>query len=223
MSFESNKSPESMSFEIDMKLVVDDHTMALEFASNAKLTALVGPSGVGKSTTLNAIAGLLQPRTGRIAVAGRVLFDSAAGVDLRPEQRRAGYVFQEPRLFPHKRVAANLDYGEKLAPDDARFITRTEVVELLEIEHLLDRQPPTLSGGEARRVAIARALLSAPRFLLLDEPLASLDESRAETLLKLIERLRDELDLPMLLVSHSTAEVERLAGRVVAMAPPNQS
>lgn len=223
MSFESNKSPESMSFEIDMELVVDDHAFALEFASDAKLTALVGPSGVGKSSTLNAIAGLLRPRTGRIAVAGRVLFDSAAGVDLRPEQRRAGYVFQEPRLFPHKRVAANLDYGEKLARDDARFITRTEVVELLEIEHLLDRQPPTLSGGEARRVAIARALLSAPRFLLLDEPLASLDESRAETLLKLIERLRDELDLPMLLVSHSTAEVERLASRVVAMAPPNQS
>lgn len=223
MSFESNKSPESMSLEIDMELVVDDHAFALEFASDAKLTALVGPSGVGKSSTLNAIAGLLEPRTGRIAVAGRVLFDSAAGVDLRPEQRRAGYVFQEPRLFPHKRVAANLDYGEKLAPDNARFITRTEVVELLEIEHLLDRQPPTLSGGEARRVAIARALLSAPRFLLLDEPLASLDESRAETLLKLIERLRDELDLPMLLVSHSTVEVERLAGRVVAMAPPNQS
>ncbi len=214
---------ETASFEIDLDMSVDDHTFALEFGSNAKLTALVGPSGVGKTSTLNAIAGLLRPRSGRIAVAGRVLFDSAAGVDQPPEQRRAGYVFQDARLFPHKRVAANLDYGEKLAPDSARFITRSEVVELLEIEHLLDRQPPTLSGGEARRVAIARALLSAPRFLLLDEPLASLDESRAETLLTLIERLRDELDLPMLLVSHSTAEVERLAGRVVAMAPPGRS
>ena len=204
-------------------MAVDDHAFALDFASDAKLTALVGPSGVGKTSTLNAIAGLLSPRAGRIAVAGKVLFDSAAGIDLPPEQRRAGYVFQDARLFPHKRVSANLDYGERLAPATARLITRSEVTELLEIEHLLDRLPATLSGGEARRVAIGRALLSAPRFLLLDEPLASLDESRAETLLTLIERLRDELELPMLLVSHSTAEVERLAGRVVTMETPSQT
>jgi len=206
-----------MSFEVRIDMAVDDHAFTLDFASDAKLTALVGPSGVGKTSTLNAIAGLLRPRSGRIVVAGEVLFDSAAGVDLPPERRRAGYVFQDARLFPHKRVAANLAYGEKLAPPEARFITQDEVVRLLEIEHLLGRLPTTLSGGEARRVAIGRALLAAPRFLLLDEPLASLDESRAETLLTLIERLRDELDLPMLLVSHSSAEVERLAGRVVAM------
>ncbi|MWV27190.1 ATP-binding cassette domain-containing protein [Aurantiacibacter rhizosphaerae] len=212
-----------MSFDVDIDMAVDDHAFALKFVSDAKLTALVGPSGVGKTSTLNAIAGLLRPRKGRITVAGRVLFDHAAGVNLPPEQRRAGYVFQDARLFPHKRVAANLDYGEKLAPPDARFVTKAEVVNLLEIEHLLDRLPATLSGGEARRVAIGRALLSAPRFLLLDEPLASLDESRAETLLTLIERLRDELDLPMLLVSHSTAEVERLAGRVVTMTQPGQA
>lgn len=212
-----------MFFEVRIDMAVDDHTFALDFASDAKLTALIGPSGVGKTSTLNAIAGLLRPRSGRIAVAGEVLFDSAAGVDLPPEKRRAGYVFQDARLFPHKRVAANLAYGEKLAPPDARFITQGEVVRLLEIEHLLDRLPATLSGGEARRVAIGRALLAAPRFLLLDEPLASLDESRAETLLTLIERLRDELDLPMLLVSHSSAEVERLAGRVVAMTAPGRT
>lgn len=206
-----------MSFDVNIEMAVDDHAFALAFASDAKLTALVGPSGVGKTSTLNAIAGLIRPRAGRITVAGNVLFDSAAGVDLPPEQRRAGYVFQDARLFPHKRVAANLAYGENLAPPGARIISRDEVVRLLEIGHLLDRLPATLSGGEARRVAIGRALLSAPRFLLLDEPLASLDESRAETLLTLIERLRDELDLPMLLVSHSSAEVERLAGRVVTM------
>ena len=209
-----------MSFDVAIDMAVDDHAFTLEFASDAKLTALVGPSGVGKTSTLNAIAGLLRPRSGRIVVAGEVLFDSAAGVDLPPEQRRAGYVFQDARLFPHKRVAANLAYGEKLAPADARFITQGEVVRLLEIEHLLGRLPATLSGGEARRVAIGRALLSGPRFLLLDEPLSSLDASRAETLLELIERLRDELDLPMLLVSHSSAEVERLAGRVVEMTAP---
>ena len=206
-----------MSFEVAIDMQVDDHAFALSFASDVKLTALVGPSGVGKTSTLNAIAGLLRPQAGRIAVAGEVLFDSASGVDLPPEKRGAGYVFQDARLFPHRKVAANLTYGEKLAAPEQRWIGMDEVVALLEIGHLVDRLPATLSGGEARRVAIGRALLSAPKFLLLDEPLASLDESRAETLLSLIERLRDELDLPMLLVSHSSAEVERLAGRVVEM------
>lgn len=208
-----------MFFDVSIDMRVDDHAFALEFTSDAKLTALVGPSGVGKTSTLNAIAGLLRPQSGRIAVAGEVLFDSAQGVDLPPEKRGAGYVFQDARLFPHRKVSANLAYGERLAAPDKRWITTDEVVSLLEIGHLLDRLPATLSGGEARRVAIGRALLSAPRFLLLDEPLASLDESRAETLLSLIERLRDELDLPMLLVSHSSAEVERLAGRVIEMTP----
>lgn len=206
-----------MFFDVGIDMAVDNHAFALEFASDAKLTALVGPSGVGKTSTLNAIAGLLRPQSGRIVVAGEVLFDSAQGVNLPPEKRGAGYVFQDARLFPHRKVSANLAYGEKLAPPDRRWITVDEVVKLLEIGHLLDRLPATLSGGETRRVAIGRALLSAPRFLLLDEPLASLDESRAETLLSLIERLRDELDLPMLLVSHSSAEVGRLAGRVVEM------
>lgn len=206
-----------MSFEIDIDMAVDDHAFALQFVSDARLTALVGPSGVGKTSTLNAIAGLLRPRSGRILVSGEVLFDTASGVNLPPESRRAGYVFQDARLFPHKRVSANLAYGERLAPAATGIVSRDEVVRLLEIEHLLDRMPATLSGGEARRVAIGRALLCAPRFLLLDEPLASLDESRGERLLMLIERLRDELDLPMLLVSHSRAEVERLAGQVVAM------
>ena len=209
-----------MSFDVAIEMEVEDHAFALEFASDAKLTALVGPSGVGKTSTLNAIAGLLRPRSGRIEVAGKTLFDSASGVNLPPEKRRAGYVFQDARLFPHKRVAANLAYGARFAPRGANFISQEEVVDLLEIGDLLHRLPSTLSGGEARRVAIGRALLAAPRFLLLDEPLASLDPRRAETLLKLIERLRDELDLPMLLVSHSGADVERLAGRVVTMTDP---
>ncbi|MCB2067086.1 MAG: ATP-binding cassette domain-containing protein [Erythrobacter sp.] len=206
-----------MSFEVRIQMALDDHAFALEFVSQAKLTALIGPSGVGKTSTLNAIAGLLRPASGRIVVAGEVLFDSDTGADLPPERRRAGYVFQDARLFPHRRVAANLAYGEKLAAPADRWIGQAEVVELLEIGHLLNRLPATLSGGEARRVAIGRALLSAPRFLLLDEPLASLDAARAEVLLRLIERLRDQLDLPILLVSHSAAEVERLAGQVVQM------
>lgn len=209
-----------MSFDVEIDVAIDEHAFALAFASDAKLTALVGPSGVGKTSTLNAIVGLLRPRAGRIAVAGTTLFDSAAGVNLPPEARRAGYVFQDARLFPHMNVQANLLYGQKLAKGRARIVSLDEVADLLEIAHLLDRPPATLSGGEARRIAIGRALLAAPHFLLLDEPLASLDQDRAETLLRLIERLRDELDLPMLLVSHSSAEVERLAGQVIAMNPP---
>ena len=126
-------------------------------------------------------------------------------------------MFQDFRLFPHKRVAANLSYGERLADPADRWIGRGDVVELLGIGHLLDRWPATLSGGEMRRVAIGRALLSGPRFLLLDEPFASLDPARGEGLMALVERIRDELAIPILLVSHDRAEVERLAGRVVTL------
>ncbi len=206
-----------MSFDIDLELMLGDRRIAARFASDARLTALVGPSGAGKTSVLNAVAGLLGPRSGRVAVAGNVLFDSAAKIDVPPQQRRAGYVFQDARLFPHRRVVANISYGEKLVDPAERWISRSEVCELLQISDLLNRWPSTLSGGEVRRVAIARALLSAPKFLLLDEPLASLDAERAERLSALIERIRDELAIPILLVSHSAGEVERLAGKVVTL------
>lgn len=206
-----------MSFNVDLNLVVGECRIALAFTSDAKLTALVGQSGAGKTSVLNAISGLLRPRSGRVTVAGDVLFDSTANIDIAPEQRRAGYVFQDARLFPHLRIAANLAYGEKLADPADRWITQSEVCDLLEIDKLLSRWPATLSGGETRRVAIARALLSAPKFLLLDEPLASLDGARAERLSALIERIRDELAIPTLLVSHSASEVERLADHVVTL------
>lgn len=206
-----------MSFDVDLNLLLGEKGISLSFASNAKLTALIGPSGVGKTSALNAIAGLLTPEAGRINVAGETLFDAALKIDLPPEQRRGGYVFQDTRLFPHKSVAGNLAYGEKFAAPADKWISQGEVAKLLEIEDLLGRWPATLSGGETRRVAIARALLSAPRFLLLDEPLASLDASRAERLTTLIERIRDDIAIPILLVSHSAQEVERLAGQVVEM------
>ncbi len=212
-----------MSFDIDLQLVVGETRIACAFNSSAKLTALVGPSGAGKTSVLNAIAGLLKPASGRAAVAGDVLFDSANAIDLPPEERRAGYVFQDARLFPHQRVEANLAYGEKLTTAADRWITRGEVVELLEIGDLLGRWPATLSGGETRRVAIGRALLSAPGFLLLDEPLASLDAVRTERLALLIERIRDELAIPILLVSHSASEVERLAEQVVELDGPTSN
>jgi molybdate transport system ATP-binding protein len=206
-----------MSFEVSIDHRVGKRHVALAFASDAPLTALVGASGAGKTTVLNCIAGLIRPDRGRIAVAGATLFDSATRVHVRPERRRAGYVFQDFRLFPHLRVGANLAYGERLARAEDRWIGRDEVTGFLGIGDLLQRWPATLSGGEMRRVAIGRALLAAPRFLLLDEPFASLDAERAEALMALVERIRDELKVPILLVSHDRAEVERLAGRVVTL------
>lgn len=206
-----------MSFEIAINHRVGETQIALDAASDAPLLALSGPSGAGKTTILNCIAGLLKPDAGRIVVGGAVLFDSAAGVNLPPEARRAGYVFQDNRLFPHLKVAANLHYGERLHRAEERWISAGEVVEFLGIGHLLGRWPANLSGGEARRVAIGRALLSAPRFLLMDEPLTSLDAARGEEILKLVERIKGELKLPILYVSHTMAEVERLTDSVIRL------
>lgn len=205
-----------MSFDIAITYRAGEHTRACTIRSEAKLVAITGPSGVGKTTLLNGIAGLDRPLSGHIRIGGTTLFDSAAAIDLPPERRRAGYVFQDLRLFPHRSVAANLAYGERA---EAHWMTRAEALEFLGIAHLARRYPATLSGGEAKRVAIGRALLSAPRFLLLDEPLTSLDPARAEEILRLIERIRDELGLPTLLVSHAAAEVARLASEVITLAP----
>ena len=206
-----------MSFDLALDYRAGERTREFALASEAGLVAITGPSGVGKTTLLNCIAGLIRPDEARIAVGGRVLFDGRAGVDLPPEARRAGYVFQQGRLFPHMRVGANLAYGEKLASPEERWIGRAEVLEFLGIGHLLSRWPETLSGGEMRRVAIGRALLAAPKFLLLDEPLTSLDAARREEILRVVERVRDELKLPILYVSHEMGEVERLTDSVIRL------
>lgn len=201
-----------MSFDVDVERRLGDARIAIRFVSGPGITALFGPSGAGKTSILNMVAGMLRPDRGRIAVAGNTLFDTA--VDVPPERRRAGYVFQDGRLFPHMRVGANLRYGQRLALPEHRMIPMAETVAFLGIGALLDRWPSTLSGGEAQRVAIGRALLSGPRFLLMDEPLASLDASRREEILQVIERVRDVLGLPILYVSHDRAEVDRLATQV---------
>lgn len=211
----------AMSFEISVSRRLGDGLIALDLDAGDGITALFGPSGAGKTSILNMVAGLLRPDQGRIVVAGRVLFDADAGIDLPPEQRGAGYVFQDGRLFPHRRVRANLLYGTHLATPAARAtgldLALDDVVAFLGIGHLLDRWPRTLSGGEAQRVAIGRALLACPRFLLMDEPLASLDAARRDDIMAVIERVRDGFGLPTLYVSHDRAEVERLATRIVAM------
>jgi molybdate transport system ATP-binding protein len=203
-----------MSFEVALTYRAGESVRECAIASEAKLVAITGPSGIGKTTLLNCIAGLRRPVSGHVRIGGETLYDSATSLDLPPERRRAGYVFQDLRLFPHRTVAANLAYGER---PDSPWDSRAEALDFLGIAHLARRYPATLSGGEAKRVAIGRALLSAPRFLLLDEPLTSLDPARAEEILRLLERIRDELELPTLLVSHAAAEVERLAGEVVVL------
>jgi molybdate transport system ATP-binding protein len=187
--------------------------------------ALFGPSGAGKTTILNIVAGLLRPASGRIAIDGDVLFDDALGVDAPAQRRRIGYVFQEPRLFPHLSVARNLTYGMGYTKAADRFVALEAIVELLELGPLLARRPERLSGGEQRRVAIGRAFLVSPRLLLMDEPLTALDDARRLDVLAYVEKLRAAYRIPMLFVSHRLSEVERLAddiamiegGRLVAM------
>lgn len=206
-----------MSFEIRIARRIVTRQIKVDFTAQSGLVALFGPSGVGKTSVLNMVAGLLVPDAGRIVVGGAVLFDSKAGINQPARQRRSGYVFQDGRLFPHMRVRSNLLYGQRLAQPDERWISLEETVRFLDIGHLLDRWPRTLSGGEAQRVAIGRALLSGARFLLMDEPLTSLDRVRREEIMQVVERLRDELKLPILYVSHDRAEVDRLASQVILM------
>jgi len=206
-----------MSFDVDLAVVRGERTISTSFSAGPGLTALFGPSGAGKTSVLDAMAGLIWPASGRIVVSGAVLYDASRGIDLAPEARACGYVFQDSRLFPHRSVSQNLLYGWSLAAEERRWMQPAEAVDFLGIAHLLTRMPRHLSGGEAQRVAIGRALLAGPRFLLMDEPLASLDAARREEIMRVIERVRDELSVPILYVSHDRMEVERLADHVVQM------
>lgn len=208
-----------MSFDIDITVQRGDASIAARFSTGDGLTALFGTSGAGKTSVLNAVAGLIRPETGRIAVSDTVLFDAAERINHPVHTRACGYVFQDSRLFPHRNVRKNLLYGWKLAPAGRRWMTLEDACAFLGIGHLLDRMPRTLSGGEMQRVAIGRALLSGPRFLLMDEPLSSLDEDRRGGVMDVIERIRDELALPILFVSHDRREVDRLANHIVDMSP----
>jgi molybdate transport system ATP-binding protein len=200
---------------VDVEKKLGALKLAVRFEAAGGATALFGPSGSGKTSVVNMIAGLLTPDRGFIALNGTTLFDTAAGIDMPPHRRHIGYVFQEGRLFPHLSVRQNIDYGRRMSghPRDAQEFAR--IVELLGIGPLLDRRPRLLSGGERQRVAIGRALLMRPRLLLLDEPLASLDSGHKHEILPFLVRLRDEAKVPMVYVSHTAAEVRRIATTVV--------
>ncbi|MBX3566881.1 MAG: molybdenum ABC transporter ATP-binding protein [Rhizobiaceae bacterium] len=219
-----------MSLSVAVSHRLGSFSIDAAFESSGRLTALFGPSGSGKTSLVNMIGGLIRPERGRIAADGTTFVDTQARLWLPAHRRRIGYVFQDARLFPHLTVRQNLGYGRFFTPRRERYADFDGVVDMLGIGHLLDRRPSTLSGGEKQRVAIGRALIASPKIMLMDEPLAALDEARKSEILPYIERLRDETRIPIVYVSHSAAEVARLAtdvvalsaGRVVAAGPAGQ-
>ncbi|MGD9919897.1 MAG: molybdenum ABC transporter ATP-binding protein [Pseudorhodoplanes sp.] len=214
---------------VDLRKHIGDLDLHVTFDSGGPVTGLFGPSGAGKTTLVSMIAGLIRPDRGRLSLGEETLFDFDRRIDVPAHRRRIGYVFQEGRLFPHMTVAGNLDYGRwmaGLAHDPQEF---ARIIAMLDIEPLLQRRPGKLSGGERQRVAIGRALMLKPRLLLLDEPLASLDPARKSEIMPYLLRLRDEVGIPMVYVSHYARELKRIAnvvvrleaGRVVAMGGPD--
>lgn len=204
-----------MTLSINIVHRLGDFGLNTGFQAPSGVTAIFGPSGAGKTSIVQAVSGLVTPDEGRIEIDGAVIFDSSAGINLAPQERRIGYVFQDSRLFPHMRVEQNLQYGLR-----AQNLTRdaeleAQIISLLGLETLLKRFPSDLSGGEKQRVALARALLTKPRLLLLDEPLAALDQNRRDQILRHLEQLRDRFNISMLYVSHSVSEVARLANHLV--------
>jgi molybdate transport system ATP-binding protein len=206
-----------MSIEVDACRQLGNFTLDASFSAAGGLTALFGVSGSGKTSVVNIISGLLRPDRGRVVIDSRVLVDTARGVYVPRHRRRIGYVFQEPRLFPHLTVRQNLVYGRWFTPVGERRERVDHVVELLGIGALLHRGPAGLSGGEKQRVAIGRALLTSPQLLVMDEPLSGLDEARKAEVLPYIERIRDTDGVPIVYVSHSVEEVARLATTMVVM------
>jgi molybdate transport system ATP-binding protein len=202
--------------EAEVTKVLGDFRLEARLATGSgRVTALFGPSGAGKSTLASCLAGLINPDRGRVSLDGVELFNSENATQVAPERRRIGFVFQDPRLFPHLSVKGNLEYGLRRTPASERRVEIEHVVGLLDLSALLTRRPRTLSGGERQRVAFGRAVLTSPRLLIMDEPLASLDAARKSEILPFIERLRDELDIPIIYVSHAIEEILRLADEVV--------
>lgn len=206
-----------MTLTVAVRHAFPDFGLDASFEAPAGVTALFGRSGSGKTTLVNAVAGLLRPDHGRVVLEDRILVDTEARRWLPAHRRRIGYVFQDGRLFPHLTVRQNLHYGQRWSQSKIEPAEERRIIDMLGIGPLLDRRPAPLSGGEKQRVALGRALLSSPQLLLMDEPLAALDDARKDEILPYLERLRDETAIPILYVSHSVAEVARLATTVVIL------
>jgi molybdate transport system ATP-binding protein len=214
--------------ELAFTLEQDGFELAIDHDANSRVLALFGPSGSGKTTTLEVIAGLRAPVRGRIAIAGRELYSSEARLNLPPRQRGIGYVPQDALLFPHLDVRGNVLFGARRARMHGRRLAVDDVLALVEAGPLLDREVAGLSGGERQRVALARALMSSPDLLLLDEPLAAVDLPSRRRILASLGRIRDDLGVPLIYVTHDPAELRSVAdtvivldqGRVVGWGPP---
>jgi molybdate transport system ATP-binding protein len=206
-----------MSLTVSIRHAVPSFSLEADFETSGRLVALFGPSGCGKTSIVNVIAGLVKPRTARVVFDGQVLADTSNGIWLPAHQRQIGYVFQDARLLPHLSVRQNLRYGAWFTPQSKREVKEADILDLLDLASLLDQKPNQLSGGEKQRVALGRALLQSPRLLLMDEPLASLDEARKQEIVPYLLRLRDETRVPIVYVSHALAEVTRLATDMVLM------
>ncbi len=198
---------------LDCRLWQGSFTLDLSVRLDKPVTALFGPSGAGKTTVLDAIAGLRTPGSGSITINERVVFDSRSGINVPTHRRHVGYVAQDVALFPHMSVRKNVLYGRR----EGQRLSLPIVTRMLEIEGLLDRNVPQLSGGERQRVALARALMSAPELLLLDEPLAAVDVERRRRILPYLERVRDELRVPIVYVTHDRSEATQLADEVIVL------
>lgn len=199
-----------MTLQIAIKKQQGDFTLDLDLTAGDGVTALFGRSGAGKSTVIKAVAGLVTPDSGHIQLGDQVLFDNASHTNQPVHKRRIGLVFQDARLFPHLSVLRNLLYGARFSDGSVKRADAVAMAELLGLDGLLSRKPSGLSGGEAQRVAIGRALLSKPKLLMMDEPLAGLDQARKADVLALIEKVRDVVGVPILYVSHAREEVLRL-------------
>jgi molybdate transport system ATP-binding protein len=205
-----------MTISVDIRKTLGPFTLDAWFKCDAGVTALFGRSGAGKTSIIQMIAGLTAPDNGRIVIDGDPVYDSSTGLDMAPERRNIGYVFQDARLFPHMNVRRNLEYGTRRnRRTEARNPGFDDVVDVLALGALLGRQPHGLSGGERQRVAIGRAMLSAPRLLLMDEPLASLDAERKWEILPFIDRIHRDFGTPIIYVSHSVDEILQLADEMV--------
>lgn len=203
--------------ELDLLRTQGDFTVEVAYHSNAQVMGLFGPSGAGKSTLLNMIAGLVTPDSGSLLLDGECLFDSSRKINVPLHRRHIGMVFQDSRLFPHLRVIDNLKYGLNRLKEKERRLSLQNIVDLLEIGHLLQNKPQQLSGGEKQRVALGRALLTSPRLLLLDEPLASLDARLKQQILPFLKRVKDDINIPMIYVSHAIDEILYLTSQVAIM------
>ncbi|KIP98034.1 molybdenum ABC transporter ATP-binding protein [Agrobacterium tumefaciens] len=206
-----------MTLRLDIEHRLGAFTLEAKLTAGPGVTALFGRSGSGKTSLVRIIAGLTKPQRGLVELEGDVLADSSRRICVPCHKRRFGYVFQEARLFPHLTVEQNLHYGRWFSGASAKPAESADIVEMLGIGSLLKRRPENLSGGEKQRVSIGRALLCAPRLLLMDEPLAALDEARKAEIIPYLERLRDEMKIPIIYVSHSINEVSRLADRIVVL------